>query len=375
MLRSSNPRILFLTGQLGSGGSEHQLFYLVRELQREQYRPAVVVWHYSEKDVYVNRIKELGIPLIGIDGEASRISKFRALRRIVGQLKPEVIHSYSFYTNGAAWFAARGSATVGIGSIRGGFIEEKEDSGLWLSMPSSRWPRHQICNSFAAAENVKYTRGVFMPLNLSVVPNGLDLARYKAMPPPTEGNLILGIGSLFPRKRWDRLLTAAAALMRRGLAFQVQIAGDGPLRSSLESQARELDVGDRIRFLGNIDVVEEKLQEASFLAHTSDSEGCPNAVMEAMACGRPVVATDSGDVPLLVDHGKTGFVVRRGDDAALVDHLQTMLTNAVLRREMGVAARLKAEREFGLKRLVSETLNAYRNAGWQDSGPHPSECH
>jgi glycosyltransferase involved in cell wall biosynthesis len=86
--------------------------------------------------------------------------------------------------------------------------------------------------------------------------------------------------------------------------------------------------------------------------------------MEAMACGRPVVATDSGDVPLLVDHNRTGFVVRNGDDGALVESLQTILKNRALGCAMGRAGRLKAEQEFGLDRLVSETLNAYKAAGW-----------
>ena len=89
--------------------------------------------------------------------------------------------------------------------------------------------------------------------------------------------------------------------------------------------------------------------------------------MEAMACGRAVVATDVGDTPSIVDHQKTGFVVPRGDDAALVERMATLIADRELCRRMGEAGRLKAEREFGLDRLVSETLAAYRAAGWKDS--------
>lgn len=85
-----------------------------------------------------------------------------------------------------------------------------------------------------------------------------------------------------------------------------------------------------------------------------------------MAAGRAVVATDAGDVPSIVDD-RTGFVVRRGDDARLIERLATLITNRELCRQMGEAARAKAEREFGLDRLVSETLAAYRAAGWRDS--------
>jgi glycosyltransferase involved in cell wall biosynthesis len=89
--------------------------------------------------------------------------------------------------------------------------------------------------------------------------------------------------------------------------------------------------------------------------------------MEAMACGRAVVATDAGDVPCLIEDGKTGFVVPRGDEAALLARIITLMTDHDLCRRMGEAGRVKAERQFGLDRLVSETLAAYRAMGWKDA--------
>ena len=89
-------------------------------------------------------------------------------------------------------------------------------------------------------------------------------------------------------------------------------------------------------------------------------------MIEAMVCGRAVVATDVGDVPLLVENGKTGFAVCCGDDAMLVTRLATLITDRDLCRRMGNAGRVKAEQEFGLERLVAETLAAYRAVGWKD---------
>jgi glycosyltransferase involved in cell wall biosynthesis len=119
--------------------------------------------------------------------------------------------------------------------------------------------------------------------------------------------------------------------------------------------------------IGYTENISGLLANARFLVHTSDSEGCPNVVMEAMACGRAVVATDAGDVPCLIEDGKTGFVVPRGDEAALLARIITLMTDHDLCRRMGEAGRVKAERQFGLDRLVSETLAAYRAMGWKDA--------
>jgi len=199
-----------------------------------------------------------------------------------------------------------------------------------------------------------------------VVRNGLDLRRFCMAPLPTAGRIrILGVGSLLPVKRWDRLLSAAVELKRRGFNCLVQIAGDGPLRGSLEHQAQELDVTGHVEFVGHSNNIPELLANATFLVHSSESEGCPNVVMEAMACGRAVVATDVGDVPDLVEDGKTGFVVRCRDDAMLVERMVKLITDRDLCRRMGEAGRAKAERGFGLDRLASETLGAYKAAGWR----------
>jgi glycosyltransferase involved in cell wall biosynthesis len=146
--------------------------------------------------------------------------------------------------------------------------------------------------------------------------------------------------------------------------FSLRIAGDGPLRSELELQAKKLDLNGRVEFLGRRQDIPRLLEESSFLVHTADAEGCPNVVLEAMAAGRAVAATDAGDIAHLVEDGNTGFVVRRGDDLALVDCIRKLLNDPELSWRMGKAGRSKAEREFGLYQLVANTLSAYRAGGW-----------
>ena len=360
-------RLLYLVGQLGAGGLERQLCYLLQTINRERYKPEVVIWSFCDDDAFLPHLRKLGIPLHLFSNGSSPIEKLLQFRRIVRRVRPEVIHSYSFYTNFAAWWASFGTKTIPIGSSRSNFLLDKKDSGPLLGRLSARWPRQQIFNSFAAAETAQRSRTFFVPRERSVVRNGLDLERFGGVPLSSRASLcIVGVGSLMPYKRWDRLLEAAQTLKRSGFDFQIRIAGNGPLRESLEHQAEMLNIADRVEFLGYIDDIAGLLAEADVLAHTSDIEGCPNAVMEAMACGRAVVAMDAGDIPLLVEDGKTGFVVRRGDVASLVDCIMHLAADRELCQSMGKAGRVKAEQEFDLKRLTQETLDVYRASGWND---------
>lgn len=232
---------------------------------------------------------------------------------------------------------------------------------------SARWPTTKICNSGAAKNTADQFLWPSKRSCIHVVRNGLDLRQFRREPVPRNGVSVLAAGRLFPEKRWDRLLRCVELLSSRGLKFTLRLAGDGPLRTALESQSLNLLKTGQVEFLGPRDDIPTLLANSSFLVHTPDAEGCPNIVMEAMACGRAVVATDAGDVPSLVENGKTGFVVNRGDDAALVEAIASLITDRTLCSQMGEAARIKAEQDFGLERLVVETLAAYRAAGWRDS--------
>jgi len=358
-------RFLYVVGGLGAGGLERQLYLLLKTMDRKLFTPAVVAWSFCEDETYVSQIRELGVPIHSLGDATSKLSKLRALRRLVTRIKPEVIHSYGFYTNFAVWWAAQRTSAAAVGGVRSDFIFEQKESGSVLGRLSGRWPRNQISNNHLAAHNACRSHSFFVPKRIQVVRNGIDLESFQMVPLPADKlPCLLAVGSLLPVKRWDRLLVAAAELKARGFDFQVRVAGDGPLRESLEQQARDLGIADQVQFLGYSANIPVLLADAICLIHTSDVEGSPNVVIEAMACGRAVVATDSGDIPSLVENGKTGFVVPRGDDAMLIERLATLIANRELCRKMGDSSRAKAEAEFPLDRLVENTLAAYRAAGW-----------
>lgn len=362
-----HSRLLYVVGQLELGGLERQLYYLLANLDHARYEPAVVVWNLNPKDKYYRDIEALNIPIYGFPPASSSWSKLRALRTLVRQVMPEVVHSYGFPTNFAAYYSAWGTRSLAIGALQSEFALAMKKGGAFRGVLNGRWPPVHISNSVACAESAQRNSGFFVARQYLVVRNGLDLNSFQVSNEPWDRRMyVAGVGSLVPVKRWDRLLRVVQQIKNKDVGeIRFRIAGGGPLRSSLEALASDLGVSQAVEFLGPIQDVPELLRKAKFLVHTSESEGTPNALLEAMASGLPVVAMQTGEIPYLVEEGTTGFTVRQGDETTFVKRVSLLLGDRDLCIGMGLNARTKAEREFRLERLVSETLEAYKAAGWK----------
>jgi len=362
-------RLLYLVGSLVLGGLERQLVLLLQAMDRTRYRPAVAVWDFDGADPFVRAVRALDVPLHAVPRRATRLGRLAAFRRLAAQLRPEVIHSFSFFTNVAAWAAAPGAGAIAVGSVQSDFVHDQRSTGRVLGPLCARWPRDQIFNSASAAARARRAGGPFAPARAFVVRNAVDPVRFApAAPADAARARLLGVGALASTKRWDRFVDAVGALVHSGCDVEATIVGEGPLRPLLERRARARGIADRVRLLGAVadDACLARLYaDATLLVHTGDVEGTPNVVLEAMACARPVVAADTGDVSALVEDGTTGFVVPGDDATALRDRIGTLLADRPLCRRMGGAGRARAEREFAPGRLVAGTLAAYRAAGWR----------
>ena len=179
------------------------------------------------------------------------------------------------------------------------------------------------------------------PRRLHHVPNGVDLARFA--PARDPGGPAVYLGALRPEKNLPRLTAAM-----REQPFTLDVWGDGPIRAALEGAAPP-----NARFRGGTDAPERALTGARLLALSSDTEQMPLVVLEAMAAGLPVVATDVGDTKSLVSEPNRPFVTPLGDEAGFAEALRTVGTDRALAERLGAANRARAEAVFGLDRMVS----------------------
>jgi len=197
--------------------------------------------------------------------------------------------------------------------------------------------------------------------------NGMDLDRFPAAQHEVSENTvprIVSIGRLVAFKGFEHLIDACAELARRGLKFNCEIIGDGPLRDDLEARIRKLNLTDQVRLLGSLaqGAVLEKLQSADIfaLASVTDSQGAsdvfPTVIIEAMAAGRPVVSTRLAGIPESVVDGETGLLVPPEDTMAFAGALSRLIEDAKLRLHYGRAGRARIEQHFRIERTVAPLI-------------------
>ena len=197
---------------------------------------------------------------------------------------------------------------------------------------------------------------------LQLVRCGLDVEDFRPSP-PVEANgapvELLTVGRQVAVKSPATMIRAIAELRRRGREVSLTMVGHGPLAEELRALATELGVAEHIEFTGAVgqDDIRRYYERADVFCLSSAAESLPVVLMEAMACAIPVVSTDVGGIAELVEHGRTGYLVRPGDSEAFADALEPLLEDPGRRSEMGRSGRRRVEQEFEIA-AAGRTLGA-----------------
>ncbi len=215
----------------------------------------------------------------------------------------------------------------------------------------------------------------------AVIPSGVNLPALRAQAPPREEArrrlslpadclLLVGVGRLVPVKGFDLLVRALPAVAAAFPAARLLLVGDGPDRATLEAEAQGLGVADRLVLAGAHDLVVPFLSAADLVVAPSRNEGLGKALVEAMALGRPVVATRVGGIPTVVVDGETGRLVPPDDPGALARAVTELLKDPGLRQQMAEAGRRRAE-QFSLAVMESRLVELYRALAAEKGLPWP----
>ena len=292
----------------------------------------------------------------------------------------DVIHAHwAIPTGPAALLAAHRLRLPAVITMHGGDVYVNPEQGYdfptrWYVRPALRWTLRHAQALTAITEDCRHhaLRAGAPPELVHIVFNGTDLRRFSPDPSGTKPvdprfgpRMIFACRQLFPRKGIRFLIEAAAQLKPRFPDLHLVLAGDGFERPDLVRLAEQLGIGEQVTFLGWVPnaALPPYYRAAAVSVIPSLEEGFGIPAAEAMGCGVPVVATDAGGLPEVVEHGVTGLVVPRGDSVALAAAIGSLLEDAELRRRMGEAGRERALRLFDWDRTAEQLEELYRRIG------------
>jgi glycosyltransferase involved in cell wall biosynthesis len=374
-------KVLYVIGQLERGGAERQLMELATRLPRDRFEP--IVCCLGQLGPLGREIEEAGVRLVVL---AKRLGNFsgasRKLARLVRTERPVILHAFLSSANWRGLIVGRFlRVPIVLTSVRNVDVHTRFRGNAIERILSGITDR-VIVNAGAVKDYVAEMHWVD-PEKIRVIYNGISVRRVSGhvdaapadgnvpsrtgSPPPEpfpgsgagSGPTITVIASLTPKKDHATFLEAAALIARERPDARFLIVGDGQLRAELTEHARKLGLGEAVTFAGMTDRIGAVLASTDVSVLTSIKEGCSNVVLEAMAAGRPVVATAVGGNPELIEEGETGFLLPAGDAEGVARRVLELLGDEELRRRMGRAGRERVLARFSTEHMVEDTIDYY----------------
>ena len=339
--------LLFLVTNFDRGGAEKILTRWAIGLPRAKYAIQVAALQ-ARSHATASDLIQAGIPAwdLGMVWKGDLRAPFR-LRQLLRRGRFQILVTLLFHpTVLGRLVGGLCGVPVRISSER---IMEWEGVGRRLV---NRWTAGLATHVIAVSDRVAtYAAREFQipPERLSTIPNGVDLDHYRPTGRPQEaGTCVIGCTARLHRKNdHPTLLRAFAAVSQRRPEARLLLVGRGPEEANLRACASSLGVAARVQFVGEQEDVVPYLHRMDVYVQSSVAEGMPNSVLEAMACGLPVVATSVGGTTEVVLDGETGRLVPPGDPAAMADAMLKLLEEGRLAKAWGRAGRARVESHFG----------------------------
>ena len=352
--------VFLMNESFETGGSERQFSALAQSLDRDRFR--VSLGCLRNRGSFSDALGE--IMAFPVRGSLYKLESWKTrarLARFLREQEVQVAHAFDFYTNltllPAAYWA---EVPVILGSQRqlGDLLTTAQFRAQLLSF---RLADAVICNSQAAAARLH--KAGLPSRKTVVIPNGLPPAVFEetapAIPRVSGTPRIAMIARMNSRSKNHVSLLRAVALAQAEIpSLEVLLAGDGPLRTDLEAEARQLGLAEKVRFLGDRRDIPAILASVDACVLPSRSESLSNSILESMAQGVPVIATRVGGNEELLGDGR-GILVPPDDDRALASALVTLLLSDDLRHRLGAAGRVFAREHFTIEQMRRAHENLY----------------
>ncbi len=351
--------ILYMIDSLQYGGTEKQLFELINGLDRSEFCPYVCTLKPSGRIV-----DEIEVPVLQLPYKSFlHPSVFLVLKKLCAFIRENNIDIVQTFFQDPFLLAAL-SKPFHKAKLVGSF----RDLGFWRTRSETLKMRLSypffagfIANSQAVKRHFVETDGIAEE-KIKVIYNGINLKSVSQLPcRDRESMPIVGIVANCNRrvKRVDDFIRAAALVHKQWPDVRFQVVGDGNLRPELETLCATLGIREYVEFVGNVPNPLDYIRQFTVGVITSETEGFCNAILEYMACGVPVVATNTGGNPELVEDEENGFLVDMGNVDLLCSRIIELLSDDMMKSDFSVKSLNKVREQLSIENLVNETKCLY----------------
>jgi len=363
-------KVLFIISQLAVGGAERQLLELVKHLDKDKYLPKVC--SLSEKTQLGEYFRKAGVEIAVIGRKHSiDFNRLLQLYRLLKREKPIIVHTFMHSANTYGRIAAKlAGVPIIIASERGFNFLDRSWIRIQIDRLLAKFSQQLVTNSKELKQSIVKFHRINQEKVITIY-NGIDVLRFdfKINVTAQKRELKLNLTSptvgivarLTPVKNHACFLQAARKVLGRFPNTKFLIVGDGELREALESMAEGLELSDNVIFTGSRSDVPQLLSILDVSVLCSFSEGMPNAVLESMASGKPVVVTDVGGCSEIVKDGEDGFLVASDNPHALAEKIKRLLVDRDAAKAMGRTGRKRIEEQFTIGKMVKNYEQLYAN--------------
>jgi glycosyltransferase involved in cell wall biosynthesis len=363
-------KVVHIVPMLSPGGAERVAVHIVRGLDRQRYEASVISFTGRLNCDLDRLLEEAGIEVRYLGKRPGfDYRMYYRLPSALNELKPDIVHTHLHVFRYALPFLLLRKKAALLHTVHNLAEREIEPRLRWLQ----RYALKRGVVPVAVAEEVADSLGRLYGIQrCRVIPNGIPTDRYARPQIPRkewraregfEENdvLFVCVARFAPQKNHALLVRAFAQGPASNSHAHLVLVGEGALQYQLETQAKSLGVARQVHFLGLRTDIPDVLGATDVFVLSSDYEGNPLSVMEAMAAGLPIVSTAAGGVPDLFENVREGYLVQPGDSQGLSNSMGALLRNREARQSLGMAAARRARKNYDVSTMVQAYEQVYES--------------